>query len=250
MVSIAWALSKLRFPLKPELGGVSPGYIDGLSFRWVASDQIVVDSGAAWCPYTTNPHVVVLAAPLTLNVPGDASTVRSHLWLHDDNGTPTVAIDNTALTSNYFGQATNHVTNKGWRYLGSLLRNTQGNVFQQSAEDGVHSFFTHVAQQPFEFLSTAAQTAARAVNLNGLIPPTATSIIAQYTASAAVLRLCASTLVTNGNTPQAGWFTFLVLAGQSMVIELPVGKDGGMQYASDAATGTLTARATGYRFKR
>jgi hypothetical protein len=233
------------------MGGVSPGYIEGLNYRWTAAEQITIDSGAAWCPYTSNPHVVVLASPLVLSVPVGTALSRTNLWLHDDNGVPTVVSDDfSVLTDNYFGSAFRHPTNKGWRYIGSLMRNSLGGLFAQGAENGVHTYYAHMAQAPFEALNTTAQTAARTVNLNSVIPASAISVIAQLTASAAVLRVAASSATAAGNTVSSGWYVALVLSGASSVIDVPLGRDQAMQYASDAATGTLTMRCIGYRYRR
>lgn len=251
-VSIAWVLSKLRFPLIPELGGVSPGYLDGLNWRCINTiNQVVIDTGAAWCPYAGAGRIVQVTSPITITVPVGTGFSRVNLWLHADSGVATVvADDNAALTDNYYGNAYQHPVNKGWRYLGSLIRNSAGNLFSQSCEGDDVYFNSHTAQAPFEFLNTAGQSATRTVNMNGLLPASAITIKGIWTTTTQTLRLAPSTTTTAGNQLVGStWFVYAVGVGVSP-LEIYLGRDQTFQYANDAAGGAVVARSVGYRFRR
>lgn len=249
-MTIARDLSQLRIPVQPTLGGVSPGYIDGLNWRWTNFGVFTVDSGAAWCPYETGGRLVVLPASITVTVPTGTPFARTHLWLHNDNGTPTVVSDEVSLTDNYFGDAWRHPTNKGWRYLGSLLRNSAGDVFAQSCNGNNLSFHIHVAQAPFAFVDTTAQVAARTVSVASAVAPTAFEITFTVSTTGAVCRMAASPATAAGNTVSSGWFTQIANGGQISMITLGIGRDTSMQYSNDTATGAVVMRITSYRFRR
>lgn len=247
-ISIARELAKLRNPIQPTTGGTTQGYIEGLSWQWTAANTFQVSTGAAFCPYVGNGHTVVLNTPATLTIPNGAANSRVHLWLHDDGGVPTVTFDETPLTDNYWGTAYRHNTNKGWRYIGSVQRGSGGGPFNQKCVGDRVYYLVSVLGAPFEIVNTTGQTAARTVSLTTIVPGSTVSFFAYFGGSAAVWRVAAS-FDTVGFTVSNAAFTH-VANPPGGVLEVELGSDFIMQYASDAAGGILVCRVTGYKFKR
>lgn len=234
-------------------GGASPAFIDGLAWEYTGVDTVTVYRGAAYCPYAAGGRIVVVDTPIQVYIPAGAANSRVHLYLHDDNndGVPAIAIDSATPSYNYWGEASTHSTNVGWRYIGSVQRNSVGSAVPQrcSSMGEVEYFVNSNSNPPFEMLTTTGQTTARFVSISGVAPGTTKSVTVQIFAGTVLTRLAAAASVT-GFTVVAGGACTITVASNGIVVPIAVGSDLSFQYVSDTAGNGLVIRILGYTCRR
>lgn len=224
---------------------VSSRYIEGLELQWGAS-AITVLPGSAAMVDTGLP--LELAASATISLTGLTSGTWYHVYLYLVGTTATLELSATApvLAASGGYQKTGDATR---RYVGSVLANGSTSVYP-FVQDGtqVHWNVTpNVA--PFALLSVVPTTTPANVSAAGCAPATAVSILAQ------VSNLDPSLNSRWGNptmgTVSTTNFRFNVTAGGSFITEILLGGTLQFSYVSDgSATGAITCRTIGYKFKR
>jgi hypothetical protein len=248
-MSIGRDLAQLRIPVETKLGGVSPGYIDGLDWSITGNNTVIIGTGTAYCPYSSGGRIVVLTAPVTIDLGVGTALTRVHLWLHNDNGTATVAADASSLENNYYGNAYSHTTNTGWRYLGSVQRGSGGGAPSQRVRGDTFEYMTAINIAPYEMINTTTTTTARAMTTDNVAPGSVTSIrVTVHIGNSTVTRFAPSQAIF-GQPVSTTAFLYPVLSS-SVDLNIAVGSDRQFQYISDTAGSSLIVRCTGYTFRR
>lgn len=243
------SLTGITTPLSAAQGGISPGYIEGLNWVVTGANTVVVESGAAVCPYTAGNRNVALAAPVSLNVPTQVTpNYRVHLWLHADGGTPTIAFDTNSPVTNYYGSAYKHPTNDGWRYLGSPLLGTDFNLVRQQSINRRVLFSDNLNTARYTLINTTGTTSARTVATDTVLPSTVSSVLTNILQGAVVNRFAASSAVC-GFTISSANHTYAATA-PSAQYEMAIGSDRILQYIADSAGATCIMQVLGYTYKR
>jgi len=152
-----------------------PGYIDGLQMQWVSATAVTVSSGRAYIPslgyYLDAPNAISLTG-LAL-----AASTFYHLYLYNNAGTPAVECVMTAPAAPYNGTARAKTGDTSRRYIGSVLTDASGNVYN-FIQNGAHiSYQTPGDVSPFRALSAGTAVISTSVSLAGVVP--VTSALAQ-----------------------------------------------------------------------
>lgn len=230
---------------------VSPGYIEGLNWSCTEDNLIVVESGAATCPYSFGNVLVVLPAPITVNITTqNPGTTRVHLWLQRDDGTPRISADIAPLTlaQNYFGSAFKHPTQDGWRYIGTVQLDTSRNPLRQRSVRGNVKYLGNVNGDPHIVINGPGTTTVRNFNYDSVAPVTCTSINMLVFSNAASTRF-APQAPAAGFTVSGSLFTNATTATTN-AFEIGVENARTVQFVSISDGGTILALINGYTYKR
>lgn len=165
------------------------GYIDGLMLQWVSATALTVATGSAYIEGSGK--IVPSSAAIAKAGLALSASTWYHVYLYLNAGTPDVEIVTTAPVV-YSGTARSKTGDTSRRYLGSVLTDGAGNLYN----------FLHVANRmqwrldpgaaPFRVLSGGVATVATSVSLAGAVP--VTSRLAQLrlinlATNAAILRV-------------------------------------------------------------
>lgn len=154
-----------------NLGGILQGYIDGLQMQWVSATAVTVSSGTAYIPglgtYLQSNAAIALSG-LALS----ASTWY-HLYLYSNAGTPAVECVTTAPVL-YYGNAYQKTGDNTRRYIGSVLTDASGNIYQfQTTPVGCTLeliWNVNPVTFPFRVLSGGVSTVPVTVGASALVP--------------------------------------------------------------------------------
>jgi len=200
-----------------------PGYRDGLKLQWVSGNALTVNSGAAYIPSLGRVLRVPNAIAKTGLVLAVSTWYHVYLWLNGSN--PDIEILPAAPSAVYNGVARTKSGDISRRYLGSVLTDGNGALWQFAHDGRYVRWLCYVGAVGFRPLSMGAATSPTNVSLAAWIPPTSTQ---------AYLRL------TNGATKgmvlydvpnRAGQYgMFSVDAGQTCYAEVPTDAQQNVSY--------------------
>lgn len=247
-VSIGWLLSKLRFPLKPELGGISADYISGLIPSCENGSTLTVSSGSAYIPGLSG--ALDVSSPLTLNVTGTTPGNWYSLYLYSNAGVPAIEVVSTLPSDTYKGSARTKLGDTSRRLLGMYRANTTGGLWPFYTDSGLNlRYIIDLGFAGFRVLINGVATVKTLVDVSNVLPPISRvcncTLTSANTAAATVASIMpnGSSLVIGGGlqTIGSGKFTesFITDTGQKL------------QYAwNQAPNGGLFIDVTGFRYER
>lgn len=251
--SVLGALGKLQAQITDNL--LPQGCIDGLKMVWVSGTALTVTSGAAYIPSLGK----VLRATADIAKTGLSLTASTwyHAYLYSNAGTPDVEIVTTAPAAPYNGTARSKTGDSSRRYVGSVLTDTSGAIYNFEHVNGHFiKWYTVIGSAPFQVLSTGTATTTTNVSLAACVPSTAKLASIQFfnNDTSATARLGNSkfsgTLSTSmwiarayplGATGQLDQFCDFPLDGSQNINYLMTGSLG---------SGGLSIRCAGYIYER
>lgn len=146
------------------------GYIDGLKMQWVSATALTVSSGAAFIP-ALNKCLPVPGAIAKTGLSLTASTwYHVYLWLNA--GVPDIEIVTTAPAAAYNGTARAKTGDTSRRYIGSVLTDASGNIWN-FAQNGLRiNWYADIAEgmSIFRPLSAGTATTVTTISLSSLVP--------------------------------------------------------------------------------
>ena len=250
MVSIAWALSKLRFPLSVELGGTGKnydarkGYIEGLELTYVGAQAITVGTGVA----CVNGVLLEVADPIPLTGIVTAANTFYHVYLYSNAGVATVEYSSVAPVL-YKGTAYQKTGDPTRRYLASFL-SLAANTIARFVQYGNRIVYMESGSAAPFVLVNSAVINAQTVPTSGMAPVTATYVSAQF------FNIATDTNARVGNPDfqapvSAASHLFFVAGGAAILFDMPLSSARTFQWRHDgAANGVFTVRSSGYIFNR
>lgn len=144
------------------------GYIDGLKMVWNSATSISVTSGAAFIPSLSK--CLPLTTTLTLSGLVLAASTWYHLYLYLNAGAPAIECVTTAPAAAYYGTARTKTGDTSRRYIGSVLTDGSGNIFNfQNVGDRI-LYRGYLNQTPFTVLTNGTATSETSIDLAGVIP--------------------------------------------------------------------------------
>lgn len=148
---------------------IPQGHIDGLQMSWNSATSISVSSGTAYIPSLGN--VLVSNTALTLSGLSLTASTWYHVYLYSNAGTPAIECVTTAPVV-YNGVARNKTGDTSRRYIGSVLTDASGNLynFLHDVEAAQVRHLVNTANAPFRILSNAQTSGSHNVSTAGVAP--------------------------------------------------------------------------------
>lgn len=146
------------------------GYIDGLKMVWNSATSISVISGAAFIP-SLNKNLPSLAT-LTLSGLSLTASTWYHVYLYLNAGVPAIECVTTAPAAPYYGTARAKTGDTSRRYIGSVLTDASGNIWN-FAQNGLRiNWYVDIAggTTVFRALAGGSATTLTPVSLSSLVP--------------------------------------------------------------------------------
>ncbi len=158
----------------PNGAFLPPGYIDGLQMQWVSATAVTVSSGAAYIESLGR----VLRSPNAIALTGLvlAASTFYHLYLYDNAGTPAIECVTTAPDAPYNGTARAKTGDTSRRYIGSVLTDASGNVYQFRQAGQVISYLYNLVSgiPTFRILGGGTATTPTVFSAASSVPVTST----------------------------------------------------------------------------
>jgi len=226
---------------------VPQDYISGLKMVWNSATSISVTTGSAYIPSLG--RLSLVNATLTLSSLSLTASTWYHLYLYENAGTPTLECVTTAPAAAYFGTARAKTGDTSRRYIGSVLTDGSGNIynFRHDAEGAV---YYRVGIDTFRVLVGNATTAT-SVSCSSAVPVTSTKAFAN---------------IINNDTTHAAWIgnadmvpsstNYLELigigsSGTTLATTIVLDSTQSFQYLmASGAAANLVVRLKGYTFER
>lgn len=149
-------------------------YISGLKLIWNSATSISVGTGEAIIPSTGKTEIV--ASTLTLSSLSLSASTVYNVYLFENAGTPTIECVTTAPASPYQGTARAKTGDTTRRWLGSILTDSSGNVYNFAQTGNSIRFIVNIALSPFRFISNGTSSSRVSTSLASIIPASATQI--------------------------------------------------------------------------
>lgn len=147
------------------------GYIDGLKMVWNSATSLSVTSGAAFIPSLSK----CLQSPSAITKSGLslAASTWYHVYLYLNAGVPDIEIVTTVPAAPYNGGARTKTGDTSRRYIGSVLTDVSGNIYNfLSLPGGFISYRVKTSNAPFRVLANGQAIAQTNISLQGVIPVT------------------------------------------------------------------------------
>lgn len=226
-------------------------YISGLYIRWVSGTEVHVDSGQAYIPSVGT--AIRVASPIELDSLSLSSNTWYHVYVYDDNGTPSAEIVTTVPDTPYLGTARTKQGDNSRRYVGSVLTNGSGNIYNMKAIPGNVVLYRCPTGTgtPFRVL-TGMATSYTTVSCSGAVPVTAVTAQMKLAApSGAVLRTTTPDASDTSGPPSFNSL-FAIPSGLEQYVLHPLDSLQRFAYWCDAGTPSSNAGAyvTGYIYER
>lgn len=184
--------------------------IEGLALAWLSDTGLSAASGAAYI--VGDGRLVPVPTAITKAGLSLSASTWYHVYLYLNAGTPDIELVTTAPDSPYLGTARSKTGDTSRRYLGSVLSDGSGNLYN-FLQDGCDVMWRiDPGAAPFRVLSGGVATTATAVSLTGVVP---------VTARAASLRLI--NLATNAAILRVGTSDDSSAAGIAAINQSPSG---------------------------
>lgn len=163
---------------------IPQGYIDGLQMVWNSATSISVTSGTAYIPSLGN----VLQSNATLTLSGLVLTTSTwyHIYLYSNAGVPAIECV-TAAPVLYNGTAYQKTGDNTRRYIGSVLTDVSGNIYQfiSSISGNEISIIWKVSgtSPPFRVLANGTSSTPASFSISSMNP---SNIVARMNCSLAL----------------------------------------------------------------
>lgn len=219
------------------------GYIDGFRMVWNSGTSVTFESGTA----AIQSSGTLLRSPTAVTKSGlslAASTVV-HAYAYSNSGTADIELSTTAPAAAYIGTARSKTGDTSRRYIGSLLTDATGAIFNFSNDGRSVFYLVNVAQAPFRVLNAGTSATWTLVSFAGALPPTVTNAIVNITAAGTAVsrvRPAGGTYVGNGRL-------YGLSPGALAFGPLPMNGGPQAEYIADAG-GACSVDVLGYDFAR
>lgn len=210
-----------------------PGYIDGLSLSWNSGTSITAGSGAATIPSTN--HVLEVVSPITAAGLSLSASTWYHVYLYDSSG-PAIEVA-TAMPVVYSGTAAYKTGDSSRRYIGSVLTNGSGNIYNFRHCGNWMFWQENIGASPFRVLSNGTATTRTTVSCSGAVPVTAQAAqvrMINLSTNSAVLFLSNANAAANNIQVQSGTPSGSSTAEKDIVMPLSTAQ--GLDYMFPIAT--------------
>lgn len=194
-----------------------PGYIDGLNLQWVSATALTVTSGAAYIPslgrlVRANASIAKVGLALT------ASTwYHVYLWLNGANAD--VEIVTTAPSAAYNGTARAKMGDQSRRYLGSVVTDASGAIYQFVQIGMTTRYFTG-GGAPFRALTNGMNTVRTNIDISSWVPVSSVSAIVKAQNSSSGAQALIVDSAASGLTGTAGFF-IIAQPGTQLIADVP-----------------------------
>lgn len=246
--SIAWILSKLRFPLAVSLGGTGKSFIEGLYMTRNSTSSITLSEGSAYIPGLG--AAIELSAPITLSGLTLTGNTWYHMYLYSNAGVTSAEFVAVAPAAPYFGKARHKTGDTSRRYVGSARTAASGSIFNFVQADTTISYREHQADAPFQVIVNGAATVPTLVDCNGPVPITGTHWQGELTDASAA----GTTRIANpdGGIVSINYNQITLQFGTWMYVEIRLSAARTFSYIRIDApvSSNFIARTTGYKFER
>lgn len=244
--SLEWSQDS-GFRTQSILTANTPDFISGAKMLWASASSISVSSGECWIPGAN----ALWQAVSTLTLTGLAlgNSAFGHVYAYFNAGVPAIECVTTAPSSTYFGTARTKTGDTSRRYLGSVLTDPIGNIynFRHESEGAI---YYNAGIDTFKVL-TGNATIATTVACSSFVPVTGTkgfaSIINNDTTHVAWLGN--STVI-----PSSSNYLELIGTGSSgttLATTILLDSSQSFQYLmASGASANLVIRLKGYTFER
>lgn len=154
---------------------IPPGYIDGLKMVWNSANSISTTSGACYI----NALGYALQFPNTLTLSGLSLTASTfyHLYGYSNAGTPAIELVTTAPASPYNGTARAKTGDTSRRYLGSVLTDASGNIYNFLQSGNLFTYRVQFDIAPFRALSNGSAVSFTSVSFAAVAPITSRFLV-------------------------------------------------------------------------
>lgn len=224
----------------------TPDFISGLKMSWVSGSSLTISGGEAWVPGAN--QLAVVNTPVTLTGIALGNSVFGHVYV---NAAGSFQCVTTAPAAPYAGTARTKTGDSTWRYVGSVLTDATGNIFNfQHLVFGQMLYQTSTDGAQFKVLIGNATTAT-SVSCSSCVPITgnraSANIINNDTTHVAYLGNSSIVPSTTNYLEQIGTGT----SGTTLSTEILLDTSQAFQYIYTAgATANLVVRIKGYTFER
>lgn len=234
---------------------IPPGYIDGLNLVWNSGTSISVTSGSAYIEGAAS--VVNVPAALTLSGLSLSASTWYHVYLYLNAGVPAIECVTANPATPYSGTARSKTGDTSRRYLGSVLTDTSGSIYNaRYTGETVLMRCPIGSSTPFRVLNGMA-TVSTPVSCSGAVPVTANSVLVklanQNPSGNGTLRVTNSEASGTPGPPTDEFSNiFGVNAGAEQYVDLTLSSNQSFNYWIGSGTPTVNAGAFiyGYRYLR
>lgn len=245
MNSIAWVLSKLRFPLKTELGGMDTAYISGFIPRYISGTSFAISAGAAFAP-GSGKVLSTTAETVISGLPALTADVFYYIYAYDNNGVTAFETVTTAPSEPYAGTARTKSGDPTRRFV-CAVRTGAGATFYrfQWGGDGYTRYLAQSSVAPFRVISGSTSTVKINGDCSGVVP--VNSVLALVSLS----NTSTNTLLQISH-PDAGATDVIIsiAAGTRIVVPLILDSLRRLALFNAAASGQAFADVIGYGNER
>lgn len=151
-------------------------FLIGLEPFWNSASSVGVRAGAAYIEGAGK--IIATSADLTLTGLALTASAWSHLYVYNNAGVLALEVSSTAPVA-YSGTARSKTGDNSRRYVGSVLTDASGNIynFAYSDIDGAVKWENSIADAPFLVISLGRATTATNIACAGCVPVTAKTAI-------------------------------------------------------------------------
>ena len=232
-------------------GGAFETIIEGFRLRWNSATSIDISAGKC---FAENGDLIDIDTPTTKSSLSLSATTIYHVYAYLSSGTPAFEIVTTAPVA-WKNTAFSKTADTSRRYLGSLLTDGSGNVynFLHHPETGKIFYRNVQGASPFRVLSGGTATTETTVSLSAIIPTTAVF------ANVRLINTSDKNLWTGvsddsaSGPPSSGMIGVAPITGQiSVFIDHPIDSSRAFTYWLQSAPGSggATIDIYGYLFNR
>jgi len=240
------ALGKLQAQITGN-AAIPAGYIDGLKMVWNSATSISVTSGT--CYIQASSAVISFPSLLTLSGLSLSASTWYHLYGYLNSGTPAIELVTTAPAAAYSGTARSKTGDTSRRYLGSILTDSSGNIYNFIHSNGSITYLqATTAALPFRVLSGGSATSSTSVSLSGIVPVTAAISLVKVSNTAVTGNIIIQSIT--GFTTGVGTVP-ATTSGLIYVVNFSIPSPSqAIAYMNGAAGGNTTFDVMGYIYER
>ncbi|CBA14775.1 hypothetical protein [Xanthomonas albilineans] len=220
--------------------GLLQRYIDGLKLEWVSTTSLRVTNGVAYVPSVK--RIIALPQSVTMASLALDASAWYHCYLTAAAG---IQLVKDAPDAAYAGVARTKTADSSCRYLGSVLTDSSGQIYN-FLHVGNQIFYRNAqAKNPFRVLDSGTATSIATVSCAAVVPVTARVATLQLYNFASGVNMGTGTSDDSAIGPPSAPNDALYLIRQdaTALVPHPLASDGSLQYW---LTGTPTGGAGAY----
>lgn len=237
------------FTIPQTLTSNTPDFISGLKMSWNSATSISVSSGEAWIPGAN--ALVQPNATLTLSGLSLSASTWYHVYLYNNAGTPAIECVTTAPASPYFGTARCKTGDTSRRYIGSVVTDSSGNIFNFLQVGKDIKYLSNVSVSPFIVVTAGTSTGITAISCAAVVPITSKSAMFFAGNSDTAQSVFINTSESGFTLSSSNW-NAVITRGAQMAAPIPLDSSQSFNYlyGSTPTTGNLYMRVYGYTYER